>query len=110
LDTQVENGTRDRPLRVCLLTYRGNPTCGGQGVYVKRISRLLADFGHEVHVVSGQPYPELDERITLHRLPSLDLYNPEALFRIPTARELLSWINILEWLGVSTGGFPETRI
>ena len=103
----LTNKPADGPLRICLLTYRGNPTCGGQGVYVKRISRVLKDFGHSVHVVSGPPYPHLDEDITLHRLPSLDLYNPEALFRIPRLHELRSPINVLEWLGVSTGGFPE---
>ena len=102
-----EKGDLDRPLRICLLTYRGNPTCGGQGVYVKRISRILTEFGHEVHVVSGPPYPELDPGVPLHRLPSLDLYNPENLFRIPKFSELRSLINILEWLDVSTGGFPE---
>ncbi len=96
-----------RPLRICLLTYRGNPTCGGQGVYIKRISRALKDLGHEIHVVSGPPYPHLDPDIFLHRLPSLDLYNQDALFRFPTFREILSPINDLEWLGVSTWGFSE---
>jgi glycosyltransferase involved in cell wall biosynthesis len=95
------------PLKICLLTYRGNPTCGGQGIYVKRISRALRDLGHSVSVVSGPPYPDLDEDIVLHRLPSLDLYNPEDLFRIPKLRELRSPINTLEWIDVSTGGFPE---
>ena len=96
-----------RPLRICLLTYRGNPTCGGQGVYIKRISRALRDLGHTVHVVSGPPYPDLDPDIPLHRLPSLDLYNQDALFRFPTFREILSPINDLEWLGISTWGFSE---
>ncbi len=94
-------------MRICLLTYRGNPTCGGQGVYIKRISRALRDLGHHVEVVSGPPYPHLDEGIPLHRLPSLDLYNPEDLFRIPKLSELRSPINVIEWAGVSTGGFPE---
>ena len=102
-----KNHREDKPLRICLLTYRGNPTCGGQGIYTKRISRALRDLGHELHVVSGPPYPELDEDILLHRLPSLDLYNPEDLFRVPTFQEFLSPINTLEWVGVSTGGFPE---
>ena len=95
------------PLKICLLTYRGNPTCGGQGIYTKRISRALKDLGHSVDVVSGPPYPDLDEDIVLHRLPSLDLYNPQDLFRIPKLNELRSPINTLEWIGVSTGGFPE---
>jgi len=97
----------NKPLRICLLTYRGNPRCGGQGVYAKRLSRALADLGHKVDVVSGPPYPELDPDITLHKLPSLDLYNPEALFRVPTLRELKDPINVLEWASVSAGGFPE---
>jgi len=97
----------DRPLRICLFTYRGNPTCGGQGVYIKRLSRALADLGHKVDVASGPPYPVLDSDITLHKLPSLDLYNPDDLFRVPTIRELTKPVNLIEWLGVSSGGFPE---
>jgi|YNPNPStandDraft_1061719.scaffolds.fasta_scaffold11795_1 glycosyltransferase involved in cell wall biosynthesis len=99
--------TGERPLRICLLTYRGKPTCGGQGIYVKKLSRALRDLGHEPHVISGPPYPDVDPDIPLHRLPSLDLYNPEALFRTPTLRELCSPINVVEWVGVSTQGFPE---
>jgi MMP alpha-(1->4)-mannosyltransferase len=100
------SGNGDR-LRICLLTYRGNPTCGGQGVYIKRVSRALADLGHTVDVVSGPPYPNLDDDIVLHKLPSLDLYNPNDLFRMPRLRELRSFINTVEWLSVCSGGFPE---
>lgn len=100
-------GATDSPLKICILTYRGNPTCGGQGVYVKRLSTALRALGHSVDVVSGQPYPLLDDGVTLKKLPSLDLYNPEDLFRIPSMKELTSPVNIMEWFGVSTGGFPE---
>ena len=95
------------PLRICLLSYRGNPTSGGQGVYIKRISRALCDLGHCVDVLSGPPYPHLDDDINLRKLPSLDLYNPEDLFRTPRLAELKSPINTLEWLSVCSGGFPE---
>jgi glycosyltransferase involved in cell wall biosynthesis len=100
-------GAADSPLKICILTYRGNPTCGGQGVYVKRLSTALRDLGHSVDVVSGPPYPQLDDGVTLRKLPSLDLYNPDDLFRVPSLKELTSPINLLEWLGVSSGGFPE---
>jgi len=100
-------GIADSPLKICILTYRGNPTCGGQGVYVKRLSTALRDLGHHVDVVSGPPYPHLDDGVTLRKLPSLDLYNPDDLFRVPSVRELKSPINLIEWLGVSSGGFPE---
>ena len=97
----------DIPLRICLLSYRGNPHCGGQGVYVRYLSRALNNLGHQVDVISGPPYPVLGERIKLFRIPSLDLYNPENLFRMPTLKELVNPINFLEWLGVSSMGFPE---
>src|SRR5437879_2135683 len=62
------------PLRVALLTYRGKPHCGGQGIYTRHLSKALADLGHHVEVFSGQPYPVLDERVALHKLPSLDMW------------------------------------
>jgi len=96
------------PLRICLLTYRGNPTCGGQGVYIKYLSRALAELGHTVDVISGPPYPELTDGVGLHRLANLDLYNPQHLFRPASYGDLLrSPINQLELIGVSSGGFPE---
>jgi len=95
------------PLRICLLSYRSNPHCGGQGVYVKNLTKALTGLGHSVDVVSGPPYPILYNGINIIRLPSLDLYNPENLFRTPTIRELSDPFNLIEWLGVSTMGFPE---
>ena len=95
------------PLRICLLTYRGNPTCGGQGVYIKYLSRALMELGHEVEVISGPPYPELVAGVSLQKSPNLDLYNPAHLFRPRRLRELLNPINQLEFLGMCLGGFPE---
>ncbi|MGH3740904.1 MAG: glycosyltransferase, partial [Micromonosporaceae bacterium] len=98
----------DGPLRVALLSYRSKPHCGGQGVYVRHLSRELAALGHQVEVLSGQPYPELDDdRITLTRLPSLDLYNDDDPFRTPALREYRDWIDVLEVAHMKTGGFPE---
>ena len=61
----------DRPLRIALLAYRGKPHVGGQGVYVRHLSKALVDLGHRVEVLGGQPYPQLDPRIPLVELPSL---------------------------------------
>jgi len=97
----------DRPLRICLLSYRSNPHCGGQGVYLKQLSRALADLGHHVEVLSGPPDPQLDGDIPVHRVPSLDLYDPADPFRLPRPAELASLPNVYEWLNVSTMGFPE---
>jgi glycosyltransferase involved in cell wall biosynthesis len=60
-----------------------------------------------VVVISGPPDPHLDEDINLFRIPCLDLYNPDDLFRVPSFKELSDPVNLIEWLGVSTMGFPE---
>ena len=94
-------------LRICLLTYRGNPRSGGQGIYVRLLSKALHELGHDVDVWSGQPYPALVPGVRLTRLPSLDLWNGEALMRMPSLRELWDPINLSEWARSKTGGFVE---
>ena len=49
--------------RVAFLIYRGNPRCGGQGVYTRHLTRELVNLGHSVEVFSGPPWPELDEGV-----------------------------------------------
>ena len=61
------------PLRIAMFTYRGNPRSGGQGIYMRLLSRELVDMGHKVDVWSGQPYPELVEGVGLEEIPSMDL-------------------------------------
>ncbi len=96
-----------RPLRIALLSYRSKPHCGGQGVYVRHLSRELALLGHEVEVISGPPYPLLDDPVTLTPLQSLDLYRDEDPFRVPWPREFKTMIDVLEFAMMSTAGFPE---
>ncbi|MGW0493053.1 glycosyltransferase family 4 protein [Streptomyces olivaceus] len=108
-----------RPLRIALLTYKGNPFCGGQGVYVRHLSRELARLGHRVEVIGAQPYPVLDEgpdegpdggfgdRLSLTELPSLDLYRQPDPFRTPKRGEYRDWVDALEVGTMWTGGFPE---
>lgn len=97
----------DRPLRIALLTYKGNPYCGGQGVYVRHLSRELARLGHSVEVIGAQPYPVLDEGVPLTELGSLDLYRQPDPFRTPKRGEYRDWIDALEVATMWTGGFPE---
>ncbi len=94
-------------LRVALLTYRGDPFCGGQGVYVRNLSRELAALGHSVEVLAGQPYPVLDEGVRLTALPSLDLYRSPDPFRIPRRSEFSDTIDALEFAIMAVAGFPE---
>ncbi|HSO67471.1 MAG TPA: glycosyltransferase family 4 protein [Desulfatirhabdiaceae bacterium] len=94
-------------LRIGLLSYRSNPFCGGQGVYVQNLSRALTRLGHHVEIISGPPELHVNRHIPLIRMPSLDLYNPEDPFRTPSLKELMNPLNFMEWAGVVTMGFPE---
>ncbi|MGB0728844.1 MAG: glycosyltransferase family 4 protein, partial [Ilumatobacteraceae bacterium] len=95
------------PLRIAYLTYRGKPHVGGQGVYTRHLTKALLDLGHEVEVFGGQPYPVLDERITLTKLPSLDLFNDHYPGRFPAFWEFKTREDFLEVGVFSTGVFPE---
>ncbi|MCV7074816.1 glycosyltransferase family 4 protein [Mycobacterium szulgai] len=97
-------------MRIALLSYRSKTHCGGQGVYVRHLSRGLVDLGHDVEVFSGQPYPELlDPRVRLTEVPSLDLYREPDPFRVPRLSEIRDSIDVLELLTMWTAGFPEPR-
>jgi glycosyltransferase involved in cell wall biosynthesis len=96
-----------RPLRIALLSYRSKPHSGGQGVYVRALSRELTALGHGVTVFSGQPYPELDGGVPLTRVPSLDLYREPDPFRTPRPSEFRDRIDVLEYATMCTAGFPE---
>jgi glycosyltransferase involved in cell wall biosynthesis len=94
-------------VRIALLSYRSKPHCGGQGVYVRHLSRELVALGHDVEVFSGQPYPELDPGVRLTKLPSLDLYREPDPFRTPKPGEYRDAIDVLEVATMYTAGFPE---
>ncbi len=94
-------------MRIAMLSYRSKPHVGGQGIYIRRLSRELVALGHTVEVFSGQPYPELDEGVVLTKVPSLDLYRPGDEFRNPHPREFRDLVDVEEWLRMRSGAFPE---
>jgi glycosyltransferase involved in cell wall biosynthesis len=96
-------------MRIALLSYRSKPHCGGQGIYIRHLSRELTNLGHQVEVFSGQPYPELDPGVTLTKVPSLDLYREPDPFRIPKPREFRDLVDVEEFLTMCTAGFPEPK-
>ena len=97
----------DGPLRSAYLTYRGKPHVGGQGVYTRHLTKALVDLGHHVEVYSGQPYPVLDERVPLHKLPSLDLFNDHHPGRFPGFWEIKTLGDVVETAQFATGVFSE---
>jgi len=96
-------------MRIALLSYRSKPHCGGQGIYVRHLSRELVALGHQVEVFSGQPYPELDPGVVLTKVPSLDLYREPDPFRVPRLHEFRDLVDVEEFLTMCTGGFPEPK-
>jgi glycosyltransferase involved in cell wall biosynthesis len=95
------------PLRIAYLTYRGKPHVGGQGVYTRHLTKALADLGHSVEVFAGQPYPVLDDRVPMHKLPSLDIFNDQYPGRLPAYWEMKSKEDVLETAQYLTGTFSE---
>ncbi len=98
---------RPDSLRVALLVYRGNPHSGGQGVYTRELARELVALGHQVTVLSGQPYPDLADGTGFVAVPSLDLYRQPDPFRFPRLREFQSGLDVLEFAMMCTAAFPE---
>ena len=96
-------------MRIALLSYRSKPHCGGQGIYVRHLSRELVNLGHQVEVFSAQPYPELDPGVLLTKVPSLDLYREPDPFRVPGLREFRDLVDVEEFLTMCTAGFPEPK-
>lgn len=96
-----------RSLHIALLGYRSHPHVGGQGIYLRYLSRALLARGHNVDIISGPPYPEVDTGVRLIPLPSLDLYahpNPHRALRI---QHLSSFTDVYEWWSKLSGSFAE---
>ncbi len=98
---------RDEPLRIAWLVYRGNPHCGGQGVYTRYVAREVAALGHHIEVLSGQPWPQLDDPDRLVQVPGLDLYRQPDPFRVPHVREFRDSVDVREFGIMCVAGFPE---
>ena len=93
--------------RIAFLVYRGNPQCGGQGVYTRHLTRELVELGHSVEVFSGPPWPELDEGVGFTPVRALDLYRDPDPFRWPAPSEFTSWADMVEFAVMLSGGFGE---
>jgi len=99
--------TGDEPLRIAYLVYRGNPHCGGQGVYTRELAKELTELGHEITVFSGPPYPDLVDPDQLVEVPGLDLYRANNPFRVPWPHEFRDLIDVREFAIMCGAGYPE---
>ena len=98
-------------LKIGILSYRSAPFGGGQGIYVRDISKALVSLGHTVDVISGEPYPELYSGVRLIKLPGMNLFETfsfkDRLKKFVT--NPINVINIQEFVSTLLGGFPEMR-
>jgi len=77
---------------------------------VKYLSRALTDLGHSVDVLSGKPYPDLDDDVGLVKLPGenvVDELDRLGQFEPSYLRDPLA---LYEWLSALTGGFPDPYV
>ncbi len=63
-------------MKVLMVLYRGNPYCGGQGIYLYHLSNELAKLGVHIDVIVGPPYPEpLDAWATVYKMENLNIWS-----------------------------------
>lgn len=67
----------------------------------------MSEIGHQVDVIAGEPYPDLDSRVNLIKLPGLNLFAEKNHVTAIRPKHLLSWTDFFEWFSMLTGGFPE---
>lgn len=94
-------------MKIAILSYRSHPFSGGQGIYVRHLSHALVRLGHEVYVLSGPPYPEVKSVVNLIKIPSLNLFSVDNRLKAFRLKFLFSPADLIEWIGIMTGGFPE---
>lgn len=96
-------------MKVLLHAYRGNPYCGGQGIYIYNLSRELAKLGVEVDVVVGPPYPDpLEEWSNVHKIENLNLWmvRTNSMTKAMKERVFSPW-NFVDYLLTRAHIFPE---
>jgi glycosyltransferase involved in cell wall biosynthesis len=96
-------------MRICLLCYRANPFCGGQGIYLKYVAEALARQGHEVHAIVGPPYPHHMKNVTVHYIENNQYYIKKGFEFITHDRpfDIFHPVNAYEYIHSRLGAFPE---
>src|SRR5258708_32578942 len=97
------------PLRVAFLIYRGNPHCGGQGVYSRHLTRELTELGHTVTMLAGPPRPVAHPPVTLEHIQSPDLYKRENPFRVPWPPQFRTRTDVEAVAILARPGLPEAH-
>jgi glycosyltransferase involved in cell wall biosynthesis len=98
-------------MNICLLSYRGNPYCGGQGVYLYFLSRELAKLGHSLTLLVGPPDPWPMPWARTIRVEGLNLWGVRRNFLPPSDPwRIFRPLNLFEFAATRLGFFPEMFI
>ncbi len=97
-------------LKIGLLSYRGNPYCGGQGIYLTYLANELVKLGHEVHVIVGPPWPLFIQGATIHPVENLNFFGKKRDFLPPqNPFKIFSPLHFYEFSASRFGVFPEIK-
>ncbi|MCP4137466.1 MAG: glycosyltransferase family 4 protein [bacterium] len=99
-------------MKVLLLGYRGNPYCGGQGIYIFNLTRELAKLGVEVDVIVGPPYPDpLEEWATVYKIENLNMWAIRT-FQMPPEKlkKIYSPWHFFDYVLTRLHIFPEMEV
>ena len=101
---------RERRLKIGLLSYRGNPYCGGQGIYLTYLANELTRLGHEVHVIVGPPWPLSIKGAFVHRVDNFNFFGKKKDF-LPSGNpfKIFSPLHFYEFSASRFGVFPEIK-
>lgn len=102
----------NQKLNIAICSYRSAPFGGGQGIFVFELSRALKNLGHNVDVISGPPYPNLEDDIDLIKSPGLDLFSTfdfKKRLKIFLEKKNKSTDDWFEFISALFGGFPELK-
>lgn len=97
-------------MKIGLLSYRGNPYCGGQGIYLTYLANELAKLGHEVHVIVGPPFPLFLEGSVIHLVENFNFFGKKNDILPPgNPFRIFSPLHFYEFASSRFGVFPEIK-
>ncbi len=97
-------------MKIGLLSYRGNPFCGGQGIYLTYLANELVKLGHEVHVLVGPPFPLFLNGPVVHPIENLNFFGKKHDFLPPGKPfKIFSPLHFYEFASSRFGVFPEIK-
>ena len=96
-------------MKICLLSYRGNPYCGGQGIYLKYTAEELINQGHDVHIIVGSPFPEDIKGANIYKIYNQHYSEKKdkSIIDEKSNYNIFSPINFYQYLFTRVGTFSE---